>query len=279
MKVFFVGQPFRDSPDAFEFVADALADQAVRSLDIAVAWLRMSGLGYLAPEIDYFRGRGGRARAFVGIDRKGTTHQGLAQALTIFDDVFIVHDIEGRTFHPKLYIAASRERAHLLVGSQNLTQGGLHFNYEAAISLLLERRIQADRQLWDQVKAYLAELEADPEICVQLNGRRLAVLVREGFLGDENDRRSGSSTDDELSSGRRGRPSLFGRSLVEKRRGVLRPRVRLAQRRGGPRRGRTRSSPATCSTTRPRGSSSIPPRRNERGSPSRWRPARARRWR
>lgn len=248
METYFLGQPFRASADAYQFVTDSLADPDVRTFTVAVAWLRLSGLGYIAPDVSMLRSRNGVARLFVGIDRGGTTHQGLSHAIDLFDEVFVVHDVEGRTFHPKLFVAAASRHAHILIGSQNLTQGGLHFNYEAGVALRLQRKLRNDRRLWDEISTYLSTIEADEAVCRRLDRALLGRLVADGVLGDENDRRSSTAGEDDLSSRRRARTGAFHRSSVEKRRGTRRPTVRLAPGSlGARRRARTAGSRATAS--------------------------------
>jgi hypothetical protein len=54
--------------------------------------------------------------------------------LELSDEAFVFHD-PGRTFHPKVYLALGTARQSLLVGSSNLTAGGLAWNYEASLWL------------------------------------------------------------------------------------------------------------------------------------------------
>jgi hypothetical protein len=50
----------------------------------------------------------------------------------------------GRTFHPKIYLfEAQPERAEMILGSSNLTEGGTFTNYEANIHLVFDLRSDA----------------------------------------------------------------------------------------------------------------------------------------
>lgn len=129
-------------------------------LRLAVAWARQEGvLGLLeaiSPHI-------AELDVVVGVNDKGTTVEALllllqrARALTVF------YKHNRQTFHPKLYLFQSgegdTERATLIVGSGNLTQGGLLTNFEASLAVDLgpevpqygkELLIAADK-IWDEL--------------------------------------------------------------------------------------------------------------------------------
>jgi hypothetical protein len=160
---------------------------------------------------------------FVGLDYRGTTKQGLSEALELFDEVFVIHDVEGRTFHPKLYFVRGRTHGQLLVGSNNLTAGGTNFNYELAITHALDLHRRDDARLWASVDRYVALLKDDTAICKQLTKRLLTRLIRERWLGDEESSRFGAK-EDAVRAGQstrsKGTP-IFTRSGVHKRTGPV----------------------------------------------------------
>ena len=43
----------------------------------------------------------------------------------------VFHNPLPHTFHPKLYLFKSDDHAEMVMGSGNLTEGGLYTNYEA----------------------------------------------------------------------------------------------------------------------------------------------------
>ena len=53
----------------------------------------------------------------------------------------------GVTYHPKLYFAKSATAARLLIGSANLTIGGLNNNIEASLEVELDLAARADQTL------------------------------------------------------------------------------------------------------------------------------------
>ena len=211
-------QPYRQSESAATFVTNAIEDPGIDQLLVVTAWLRTSGLHILAPSIGGLRAKPGRADLLVGLDYGGTTRQALDAAVRVFDRVYVVHDIEGRTFHPKLYFARGKSRGYLLIGSNNLTAGGVGFNYEAAIAQQLNLRRADDRALANEIELFATRLLSDAAICKKLTAGLLKRLDHDGWLGDE-DRRTAASREDAVGSRRpptKGSP-IFTRSAVQKR--------------------------------------------------------------
>lgn len=96
-------------------------------------------------------------RIFVGIRNGVTTVQGIQKALEIGCETFMVDTgTRQRIFHPKLYYARSAARAKLLLGSANLTMGGLRTNIEA--SVLQDFDPVADAPFLDELEAKLAAM-------------------------------------------------------------------------------------------------------------------------
>lgn len=64
-------------------------------------------------------------------------------------------------FHPKIYFAKSATAARLVLGSANLTVGGLTSNIEASIAMTLDLGREDDADLADDVRQKIAEMFAD----------------------------------------------------------------------------------------------------------------------
>ncbi len=176
MIVDFIGQPFREESNLYDFFDSTLRDEAFDSLRVVTAWAKRSGLRRVSGPLRDLRARGGRAEIMVGIDEGGATRQGLELALELFDAVWVFHDPTRRTFHPKIYVARGLERARILVGSNNLTAGGVYFNYEAALDVNLHLAGPADANLLQKVDEYVDRLMGETELCVRLDPDMLVVL-------------------------------------------------------------------------------------------------------
>jgi hypothetical protein len=175
MQVSFVAQPYADGSDLRDFLVTAASDADLDHLDVVVAWAKRSGLRRVRDELEAIRDRPGVTRLLVGIDEGGATRQGLALARDAFSTVHVFHDNSSRTFHPKIYVASGADRAHLLVGSNNLTAGGVYFNYEAAIQFVLE--LPEDEALLLAVRDFIDRLYADSDVCLELTDQLMAELV------------------------------------------------------------------------------------------------------
>jgi HKD family nuclease len=179
VKVKFSAQPFADGTDLRDFLIDALrGGEEHSSLTAVVAWAKRSGLSRLAPFLQDFRARGGTTRLIVGIDEGGATRQGLTLARELFSTVHIFHERTARTFHPKIYLATSDISARLLVGSNNLTAGGLFYNYEAGLWCDLDLTLAEDAELAESVQTYIARLYDDESVCLDLTDELLTTLIR-----------------------------------------------------------------------------------------------------
>lgn len=172
-----------------------LAD--LQAATISTAFMTASGLSLLQGVLDPIADR---ARIFVGIRNGVTTVQSIQMALEIGCETYMVDTgTRQRIFHPKLYYARSAARAKLLLGSANLTMGGLRTNIEA--SVLQEFDPAADAAFLADLEGKLDAMIADyPEHVIRAtDAAQLADLQRAGRLIDERKTRppepAGSSAD------------------------------------------------------------------------------------
>ena len=105
------------------------------------------------------------------------TVPGLRMAIQLADGPFVFHDRGARTFHPKIYLAQGPGKAMLLVGSSNLTAGGLYSNYEASLEAEFALPEEEHEQALTAVRDYVATLLADEELCLPLDEELLERLV------------------------------------------------------------------------------------------------------
>lgn len=110
-------------------------------LDIAVAWVRASGVRHLIPSLRGFLQRGGAIRIIVGLDLEHTSTEGLQSLLDLSADgdisTFVYHNEASTIFHPKLYLFSNELTANLIVASNNITESGLFRNTEAGLKVSL----------------------------------------------------------------------------------------------------------------------------------------------
>lgn len=170
---------------------------ALQTATISTAFMTASGLSLLQGVLEPIAER---ARIFVGIRNGVTTVQSIQKALEIGCSTYMVDTgTRQRIFHPKLYYARSAARAKLLLGSANLTMGGLRTNIEA--SVLQEFDPAADAAFLADLEGKLDAMIADyPQHVIRAtDAAQLADLQRAGRLIDERKTRppepAGSSAD------------------------------------------------------------------------------------
>jgi len=157
-----------------------------KRLDIAVAWVRASGMAHLEPSLIAFLKAGNEFGIVVGIDLDNTTKEGLESLLNLRAygsvSVFVYHNEAGTIFHPKLYLFSDDKRGKLIVGSNNLTEAGLFRNTEAGLELeapISDQRIVSARnalQTWRDTSLGLGHV---------LDDSFLGELVANGYVKDE----------------------------------------------------------------------------------------------
>lgn len=163
---------------------------------VLVAWAKVSGLARIDSAVGAFRERGGTTQIILGIDANGGTWEGLEQAAAMFDHAYVFHDSGNRTFHPKVYLLRSHERATVWVGSGNLTRGGLFSNYEAIITADLDRTDASDEVMLNQIDAYFDWFISREPSCQSLTEELIAALRSEtgGLIQSEREQNKRSSS-------------------------------------------------------------------------------------
>ncbi|MGO8835161.1 MAG: hypothetical protein ACLQE9_20410 [Roseiarcus sp.] len=132
----------------------------IQRVVLSVAFVSESGVREIEAKLN---AHGAQLRVFAGIRNDITSHQGLARLHSIPGSTLYVVDTGARNvlFHPKLYLARGKARARLVIGSANLTLGGLNNNIEASMMLDFDLDDAADAAVVDGIEATLAALPAE----------------------------------------------------------------------------------------------------------------------
>lgn len=165
VRVEFVGQPVGPGAQIGHILRDGFRDSRYTSFWFATAWAKRSGLSRFHSALRSFLDRGGSAEGLIGVDEGGATWEGIELAASMFDPLFIYHDPGTRTFHPKLYVLEGDDFALSVIGSGNLTKGGLFTNYEAALSVHLDLSSHEDVACVRSIRDFYEYLKANPEAC------------------------------------------------------------------------------------------------------------------
>ena len=146
----------QDARSLSDYLVEHLRDPSWTVFRAAVAFAKRSGVKYLRQDLPPFARRG-TVKLSIGVSLRGTSREALSDLLALADpgEVWIFHDENGPTFHPKVYLFKNDRRADLLVGSGNLTEGGLVSNYEASLASSLDLSTRDGRQLLAEAESML----------------------------------------------------------------------------------------------------------------------------
>jgi hypothetical protein len=110
-----------------------LLDTSPKRVVFVSAFVGLQTIIRIKPQTLVLRDSGSDIRFVLGIDLGGTSQEVLKELLSWEVNVRIVkHRFPGHTFHPKLYLFEWESRAEIIIGSNNITEGGFFGNYEVA---------------------------------------------------------------------------------------------------------------------------------------------------
>lgn len=168
----------------------AAADRHVGgSVRVAVAWARDEGAGWF---LDAVSERLEHVHVIVGANERGTTVEALLRLLPAIQTGLVFFKHPRQTFHPKLYWfedpdGPDWQRATVIVGSSNLTRGGLFTNFESSLIAIVEREsatpeelelVQSVRAQW---ASYMESPFSRPFACED----DVKSLFEDGYLSSE----------------------------------------------------------------------------------------------
>jgi HKD family nuclease len=199
-----------------DFLCRNLMDERWKEFLCAVAFAKRSGIRHLTSALRAFSERG-CARVVVGVDLGGTSREGLADLLACLDDrgeVWVYHNEAASTFHPKVYFFRNPRQGLVVVGSGNLTEGGLFTNCEASLTRSLDLGNEEDRRVMADVdRAFASWLDAASGTCRRLTPAFLDELCASGYVLEEARAAGEEKAEGETASRetRRAASALFGR--------------------------------------------------------------------
>ena len=152
---------------------------------LSVAFINKAGIELIANQI---KGAAPRVKVFAGIRNDITTRQGLELLLASGSALYIV-DTGTRhvVFHPKIYYAKGKHVVRVVVGSANLTLGGLNNNIEASIALDLDLNEPSNLNIVANIENVFSNLvKTYPKHVLHITeASELISLQDEGRLVDE----------------------------------------------------------------------------------------------
>lgn len=134
-----------------------------------------------------------RTTVLAGIRNRITNSQGLAASLELGCSTYVVDTgLPQVIFHPKIYMSRNQNEARLVIGSANLTEGGLCSNIEASLLFDLELDNLEDRNLiYDLEKQIDGMIAGHPENVTQISSHAdIKFLLATGRVADANNKSS-----------------------------------------------------------------------------------------
>lgn len=168
-----------------------LRHPSLKTVRFSVAYARWEGLGLISHAIDKFLKRGGRLETIFGAGNGVTTPDALYYGLLLERQYpgqtwsgFIEDQYSDATFHSKYFEFRLEKETNIIVGSANLSGGGLARNSEAGALIRIPAGDPAEKSLdlyWTQALA--AALPIDAAAIRSLAGRPGAGKEREDEVG------------------------------------------------------------------------------------------------
>lgn len=160
-------------------------DRELDKLLVSVAFARSQGASVIKSALERNKDK---CLVFVGVRNDITSYQALEIILETGATLYAV-DTGSRTtiFHPKIYLSRYRKSATAIIGSANLTFGGLHNNIEASSILELNLNSVEDKSFVDDAENIFDELIAKhPNHVIKINGKDcIKLLFDTGRVVDE----------------------------------------------------------------------------------------------
>lgn len=181
------------------------------------AFARLTATQRIEPNILEAKSRGAEINIVVGFDLKSTSVEALRKIYSFGVNSILVHNAQvGHTFHPKISLfESSGKRAEVLIGSSNLTDGGLYTNYEASTRTTFEFPANEEEylQFFSSLETYL---KPTGPIVQVLTNELIDILIKRGELASEKEIRKTSAKI--LKPKKRGRipKSPFGEEKIKR---------------------------------------------------------------
>lgn len=156
------------------------------TLNIVVAFAKNSGVLRVKDSLEKFRARGGIVNVYVGVDLGVTSYEALMVLLLCTDSLNVVHSEKSQTFHTKIYQFLGKERGLIVVGSHNLTGGGLWTNFESSVLIPVDSSSANDIEILRAQNDYIIGLTSLKDSFKPLESKDdIDKLLHNGYISKE----------------------------------------------------------------------------------------------
>lgn len=181
----FIFQGFTDRTHGAA-VKDLFKVGKVEAVSVSVAFVNEGGVEHIEEAL---KPHAKQTRVFAGVRNEISSYQGLSRLYGLIGSGLHTVDTASRllVFHPKFFIVRGDKRARMIIGSANLTLGGLNNNIEASLLVDCDLADKADAELVYKVESSLdAIVKEHPEHVVAVSSQAvLDAMLKAGRLIDE----------------------------------------------------------------------------------------------
>lgn len=169
---------------AISFIREVPSHFDIRNGVILTGWARRSGVAQVAAAMgDALR----HMDVVVGMANSATSAEALSHLISLARRVFVYHKHHRQTFHPKVYLFDDGrdppDNCRLLIGSSNLTGGGLFQNIEGNYATALKPSSSSgDRELYEAVIFEASELMGSPFSEHLHSNARILELLQDRYI-------------------------------------------------------------------------------------------------
>jgi HKD family nuclease len=177
----FITQGFTDGDDHFLKIKQLLSEKNLVEVTFNVAFIKTGGIDLILEEIKPLKNK---ITIFAGIRNGITSIQAIFKLIDLGCLVYLVDTGTGRVvFHPKVYIFEYNDCYKIIMGSANLTSGGLNGNIEYSSIVECGKDDIEAKKLIQEIKKFP---EAYEKNIFKVNSKKEAfAFFRRGLLTDE----------------------------------------------------------------------------------------------
>jgi HKD family nuclease len=186
MKISFLGQGLggKNENNVGYYLTTFASSNEYHSMYLISAFASKTGVAYIKEAVNK------NIKIIVGIDQQVTSVEALNMILNMNVDSYVFYNpSEKQIFHPKIYLFEGKNTSKVIIGSSNLTKGGLFQNVES--SILVETSLNdKDGQIFIQeIKDYFSTLLDGTDSNIKKISKELIEgLLERKIIGTEDDR-------------------------------------------------------------------------------------------
>ncbi|EGC1079335.1 hypothetical protein H8467_001334 [Salmonella enterica] len=156
------------------------------TLNIVVAFAKNSGVLRIKDSFERFRKRGGTVNVYLGVDLGGTSYEALTALLLHTDSLNVIHAEKAQTFHAKIYQFLGDNNGLIIVGSHNLTGGGLWTNFESSVHITINGAKEHEGEILSGLENYIEELTSLDGLFMPITSQAdIETLLQNGYVFKE----------------------------------------------------------------------------------------------